>query len=179
MPHVALQLAAAAEINQAEESKALSSLADSGFSSSSAIATAVHNCRYRPYIARQVIICSPVQCHVCVQPAQAMTGMGMSQDRPSLNGLTQLLLRVIMKLLVVECRQQRLLSWREARSCCCRLIWTTAPFSSLARTEKSLELPGKLRHGIASPPHTVRMFRAGMCAELLMCMPNPVQLALL
>ncbi|CAL5222835.1 g5259 [Coccomyxa viridis] len=47
------QLAAAAEVNQAEESQALSRLADSGFSSSSAVATAVHNCRYRPYIARQ------------------------------------------------------------------------------------------------------------------------------
>lgn len=54
MPHSALQLAAAAEFNQAEESQALSRLADSGFSSSSAVATAVHNCRYRPYIARQV-----------------------------------------------------------------------------------------------------------------------------
>ncbi len=66
MSRFAMQLAAAAEINQAEESKALSSLADSGFSSSSAVATAVHNCRYRPYIARQVIISLPAQHCNCV-----------------------------------------------------------------------------------------------------------------
>lgn len=55
MAHCAFQVAAAVEVNQAETSQALSKLADSGYCSSSAVATAVHNCRYRPYIARQVI----------------------------------------------------------------------------------------------------------------------------
>ena len=52
--YLAKQVAAAAEVSQAEDSSALSALAESGFSNSSAMATAVHNCRYRPYIARQV-----------------------------------------------------------------------------------------------------------------------------
>ena len=56
MAQCAFQVAAAAEVNQAEKSQALSKLAESGYCSSSAVATAVHNCRYRPYIARQVII---------------------------------------------------------------------------------------------------------------------------
>ena len=48
------QVAAAAAAGEAEGSQALSSLAQEAVSSSSAVATAVHNCLYRPYIARQV-----------------------------------------------------------------------------------------------------------------------------
>ena len=48
------QVAAAAAAGAAEGSQALSSLAQEAFSNSSATATAVHNCVYRPYIARQV-----------------------------------------------------------------------------------------------------------------------------
>ena len=48
------QVAAAAAAGEAEGSQALSSLAQEAFSNSSATATAVHNCVYRPYIARQV-----------------------------------------------------------------------------------------------------------------------------
>ena len=48
------QVAAAAAAGKAEGSQALSSLAQEAFSNSSATATAVHNCVYRPYIARQV-----------------------------------------------------------------------------------------------------------------------------
>jgi len=51
---LAKQVAAAAEVSQAEDSSALSALAENKFSKCGAMATAVHNCRYRPYIARQV-----------------------------------------------------------------------------------------------------------------------------
>ncbi len=51
---LANQVAAAAEVSQAGDSSVLSALAEKGFSNCSAMATAVHNCRYRPYIARQV-----------------------------------------------------------------------------------------------------------------------------
>ena len=93
MSHFALQLAAAAEVNQAEESEALSSLADSGFSSSSAVATAVHNCRYRPYIARQVPISSPVHCQHSVRPAQDTTVTSMGSDCPTFKPRTIAVLR--------------------------------------------------------------------------------------
>ena len=39
---------------------ALSALVETGFSAGSATSTAVHNCRYRPYIARQVRADSPL-----------------------------------------------------------------------------------------------------------------------
>ena len=91
-----LQVAAAAEINQAGESQALSTLAHSGFSNSSAIATAVHNCRYRPYIARQVFIGSRTHCDDVVQPARAMTSMCLS-----LKGLVSAVPQHVMQLLTV------------------------------------------------------------------------------
>ena len=65
------QVAEAAQVSEAEESQDLCRLAQSGAGNSSAAATAVHDCRYRPYIARQVVGRLLVQPHSAVQPLQA------------------------------------------------------------------------------------------------------------
>ena len=66
------QVAAAAAAGEAEGSQALSSLAQEAFSNSSATATAVHNCVYRPYIARQVGSALQCQFLLCFTPQLAV-----------------------------------------------------------------------------------------------------------